>query len=228
MSSASDEPDQYKKGWVEFFKLKFKVTPDVLIPRPETELLVEGVLKRVRREAESGRKKIAVFDVGTGSGNIAISIAKNAPYVKIIATDVSKEALKTAKENARFHGVEDQIEFLESDLLSRLHPGGVNLEFEVIVTNLPYIPDYRLPYLDKSVTDFEPHVALKGGSDGFDLYRKLFKQLKETGVKFGLLIGEIDYTHGDVAEDEAKRYFPDAKIEIRFDLAHKQRILMVS
>lgn len=241
MSSVSDKPEQYKKGWVEFFKLKFKVTPDVLIPRPETELLVEEVLKRVRREAESGKKRIAVFDVGTGSGNIAISIAKNLAShmacgsTKIIATDVSKEALKIAKENAKFHGVEDQIEFLESDLLSGIHPfgfaqgkpGGVNLEFDVVVTNLPYIPDYRLPYLDKSVTDFEPHVALKGGSDGFDLYRKLFGQIKEKNIKFGMLIGEIDYTHGETAEIEAIKHFPDAKIEIKFDLAHKQRILVI-
>lgn len=211
----SSKPSQYIKGWVEFYKLKFKVTPDTLIPRPETELLVDEVLKFKGKE-------LTVLDMGTGAGNIAISIAKNSLDVKIIATDISAKALKIAELNAKLHGVSDKIVFIQSNLLSslRLHP-------DIIVTNLPYIPSARIPYLDSSVKDFEPRIALDGGPDGFDLYRKLFKQLKKKKLLPKLFIAEIDYTHGDLAYGEAKKYFPHTEVEIKTDLAHKQRILLI-
>lgn len=215
----SSKPYQYIKGWVEFYKLRFKVTPDVLIPRPETELLVDEVLNCITGE------EILVLDVGTGAGNIAISIAKNAPAVKIIATDISPKALKVAEQNAKLHGVEDQITFVKSNLL-RSHPKGGKL-IDVIVTNLPYIPSARIPYLDSSVKDFEPLVALDGGEDGFALYRKLFAQIKEKGWNPKLILGEIDYTHGELAIKEAQKYFPESEIEVKTDLARKQRILLV-
>ena len=215
----SSKPSQYIKGWVEFYKLKFKVTPDVLIPRPETELLVEEVLKLVR-------DSFVVLDLGTGAGNIAISIAKNSKDVKIIATDISEKALKIAQQNAKFHKVENRIKFIQSNLLEKV------TDFpDIIVTNLPYIPFARIPYLDSSVKDFEPHVALDGGKDGFELYRKLFQQLSTLGVTSGLhprlIIGEIDYTHGELATIEAQKYFPNAAVEVKKDLAHRQRILLI-
>ena len=105
----------------------------------------------------------------------------------------------------------------------RLHPKGVI----IIVTNLPYIPSERIPYLDSSVKDFEPHVALDGGEDGFELYRKLFAQIKEKDWKPKLIIGEIDYTHGELAINEAQKYFPETKVEVKTDLAYKQRILLI-
>lgn len=214
---ASSKPSQYIKGWVEFYKLKFKVNEDVLIPRPETELLVDAVLKF------SKNASVNVLDIGTGAGNISIAIAKNINNVKVTSTDVSKEALKVALQNAKFHTVEDKIEFIESDLLEN-----INGDFDVIVTNLPYIPSARIPYLDSSVKDFEPHVALDGGMDGFGLYRKLFQQLKDKNIKFNLLVGEIDYTHGELALLEANKYFPNMSCEVKLDLHHKQRILMIS
>lgn len=220
------KPSQYIKGWVEFYKLKFKVTPDVLIPRPETELLVDHVVDFVNslpREFE--KSSIRVIDIGTGSGNIAISIAKNANNLKIIATDISAKALKIAKQNAKFHGVEDKISFIRSDLLLNL-PKSPKLP-NIFVTNLPYIPTERIPYLDSSVKDFEPHIALDGGNDGFGLYRKLFQQLKDKFIKIKLLVGEIDYTHGELAVNEALKFFPHAQIEVKTDLAHKQRILKI-
>lgn len=224
----SDKPSQYIQGWVEFYKLKFKVTPDVLIPRPETELLVDEVLNRIKSD-ELRVKNVIILDLGTGSGNIAISVAKNAPSASIIATDISSKALKVAKQNAKFHKVEDRIEFINSNLLSNfdytLYPKPYPL---IIVTNLPYIPSARIPYLDSSVKDFEPHVALDGGKDGFKLYRKLFAQIKANGLHFKLLIGEIDYTHGELAINEALKFFPDAQAEVKTDLAHKQRILRIS
>lgn len=210
----SSKPSQYSKGWVEFYKLRFKVNPDVLIPRPETELLVDIVLKNIQKNS-------VILDVGTGAGNISISIAKNSD-AKIIATDVSSKALITAKQNAKFHKVEDKIKFIESNLLEK-----VTEKPDIIVTNLPYIPSARIPYLDSSVKDYEPHVALNGGDDGFELYRKLFMQIKEKSWKPRFIIGEIDYTHGELAANEAQKYFPEAEIEVIKDLAHLQRILII-
>lgn len=238
------KPVQYQKGWVEFYKLKFKVTPDVLIPRQETELLVEETLNyinilRAKREVnpkDSSHLRsnniipITILDLGTGSGNIAISLACNLRgcNVKIIATDVSKKALKIAHQNAKLHGVNDKINFLQSNLLKNIDTKIIRSDEKcVIVTNLPYIPTERINYLDFSVRDFEPHLALDGGEDGFELYRKLFTQIKEKGWKPKLIIGEIDYTHGELAQQEAQKYFPEAEVEVKTDLNRKQRILTI-
>lgn len=242
-SKLSNKPKQYKLGWVEFYKLKFKVTPDVLIPRPETELLVDEILRHVR----SGLVRLETFiilDVGTGAGNIAISLAKNLSLhleggnVKIIATDISEKALKIARQNAKLHGVLDRITFIKSNLLSSviLRPKveeslahASNNDNCIIATNLPYIPSARIPYLDPSVKDFEPHLALDGGEDGFDLYRKLFQQISRLHPKgVRLIVGEVDYTHGELAISEAQKYFPDSKVEVKTDLAHRQRILLIT
>lgn len=219
----SSKPSQYIKGWVEFYKLKFKVTPDVLIPRPETELLVDAVLKF--------GDSFTVLDLGTGAGNIAISLACNLRgcNVKIIATDVSEKALKIAKQNAKLHGAEERIKFIQSNLLANkeFEPLIHNTDPLILVTNLPYIPTARISYLDSSVKDFEPHVALDGGEDGFGLYRKLFQQINDRDWKPKLIIGEIDYTHGELAVNEAQKYFPEAEVECKKDLAHLQRILQI-
>lgn len=221
-----NKPKQYVQGWVEFYKLKFKVTPDVLIPRPETELLVDEVLKYYTQNP----RPFTLLDIGTGAGNISISLAKNSSNAKIIATDISSTALKIAKQNAKLHGVEDRIEFIQSDLLSNytLNPNPYPYPYPlVIVTNLPYIPSARIPYLDLSVKDFEPHIALDGGENGFILYKKLFKELIDKKIQFDLLIGEIDYTHGELAAIESQIFFPNSKIEVKLDLFHRQRILII-
>ena len=230
--SKQSEPRQYKTGWVEFYKLKFKVTPDVLIPRPETELLVDEVIRHARSDLAK-LESLTILDVGTGTGNIAISLAKNLSRhswrgkLKIIATDISPKALKVAKQNAKLHGVLDKIEFVQSNLLDchALRPR--NDKDMVIVTNLPYIPSARIPYLDSSVKDFEPHIALDGGDDGFNLYRKLFEQISQLKWKPKLILGEIDYTHGELAVDEATKFFPEARVEVKTDLTYKQRILTI-
>lgn len=248
-------PQQYLQGYTEFYKLKFKVTPDVLIPRPETELLVWEVLNFLKTtNLPTGRqdsKPTTILDIGTGSGNIAISLAKNLPShfltdkIKIIATDISAKALKIARQNAKLHGVTDQIKFIKSNLLSEInynpHPKPyvpIHLEENsaytlIIVTNLPYIPTKRIPYLDPSVKDFEPKIALDGGADGFSLYRKLFQQIQNLrlhpwGVNVSLIVCEIDYTHGNLAVSEALKYFPKFNVEVKTDLRHKQRLLIIS
>ncbi len=231
-------PKQYTDGSVEFYKLKFKVDERALIPRPETELLVDDVLSYIKHSIIHNSQFI-ILDIGTGSGNIAISIAKNLPTsdVRIIATDVSEEALEVARLNAKYHGVEDKIEFTKSDLLNNVTlnsfqglemPKQVRHDNCIIVTNLPYIPSARISYLDSSVKDFEPHVALDGGSDGFGLYRKLFQQISNLQLPISLLLGEIDYTHGEIAKLEGEKYFPNHQVSVKTDLAHKQRILRIS
>ena len=244
-----DKPVQYERGWVEFYKLRLKVTPDVLIPRSETELLVDYVLSLNPK---------TVLDIGTGSGAIAVSIAKNIPDAKITATDISKKALEIAKQNAKFHQIGEKITFLHADLLNviartPIYIGGRGNPTErdcfaiarndrgdrndddvsdisphqVIVTNLPYIPSARIPYLDPSVKDFEPYIALDGGEDGFKLYRRLFLQIIQKNLYPKVLIGEIDYTHGLIAKATALKYFPKAEVQVKTDLAHKQRILII-
>lgn len=218
-----DIPDAYLKGWVEFYKLKFKVTADVLIPRPETELLVDEALSFCKQPT-THHTQYTILDIGTGSGNIAISIAKNSK-AKIFATDISEEALKVARENAKKHRVEKRIFFMVSDLLSNIQAGA---KIDVIVSNLPYIPTGRIPFLDPSVKDFEPRVALDGGYDGFETYRKLFSQIKEKNLHPKLIVCEIDYTQGEIALNEARKFFPDSLAEVKTDLAKKQRILLIS
>ena len=252
MTDRSERPQQYKKGWVEFYKLRFKVTPDVLIPRPETELLVDKVLEFISYLQTTLHElpPITVLDVGTGAGNIAISVAKNSNNVQIIATDVSGKALKIAKQNAKLHGVSNKIIFIQSNLLYSFYYDTLvyhsKINPNIIVANLPYIPSARIPYLDSSVKDSEPNVALDGGEDGFELCRKLFQQIKQlsnpvsenvslesnlqTGIvawKPKLIICEIDYTHEELASNEAYKYFPQAEIEVKKDLAHQQRILTI-
>lgn len=208
-------PKQYQQGWTEFYKLKFKLTPDVLIPRPETELLVDEVLKL---------NPAKVIDLGTGSGCIAISIAKNLPQVKIVAVDISDKALLIAEQNAKFHKVENQIILLKGDLVDFLPKGA---KFDVIVANLPYIPTARLMLIDPMVTEFEPMLALDGGRDGFELYCRLFQQMKENQIFPKVLIAEIDAEQGQAALAEVKQYFPSAQAVIKQDLAKLDRILIV-
>lgn|SRR3990167_5607970 len=233
---SANKPKQYIQGWVEFYKLKFKVNPNVLIPRPETELLVDAVLS-FTRGCLAKLDHTVILDVGTGAGNIAISLSVNLSVnlkgcnVKIIATDVSAKALAVAKQNTKFHGVQKQIKFIKADLLNFNHKGERSFNFlinpDIIVTNLPYIPSARIPFLDSSVKDFEPQIALDGGEDGFELYRKLFEQIKEKGWKPKFIIAEIDYTHGELAKREAKKFFSNYQVEIEADLTQKTRILKI-
>lgn len=219
---APNAPLQYQKGWSEFYKLKFRLTTDVLIPRPETELLVENIIDFASYQLPATSYQPTIIDIGTGSGCIAISLARNLPKAKIIAIDISPKALSVAKLNAKYHKVEKRIIFFENDLLTNF-----KVAPDIIVANLPYIPTSKLMYLDPLVRDFEPKIALDGGSDGFELYKTLFTQIVELNIYPKLLICEMDETQGDLAKHEAKKYFPNATIELKKDLNKKDRFLKV-
>ena len=175
------EPVQYITGTQEFFGLALHVTPATLIPRPETELLVEAALARLPRD-----RLLRLTDVGTGSGAIAIAVAKHLPHATIVALDQSPAALEVARENARTHGVLDRIRFCHADLLSA-EPG----PFDAILANLPYVPESDRAGLHPQVRDHEPASALFAGADGLDLYRRLIPQAARGLAPGGLLALEF-------------------------------------
>lgn len=210
-------PLPYLLGEWEFFGLKLIVTPDVLIPRPETELLVETALDWL----EQGPHRGPILDVGTGSGCIALSIAARFSDAEIIALDLSTAALAVAKDNAALHSFAD-IRFLESDLLSALPPPPL---FGLICANLPYIPTDRLPSLDVSLS--EPVLALDGGAGGLDLVRALLRQSVRFLDNPGLMLLEIDSAQGATVVAEAKACYSGAEIRLLKDLAGRERLLRI-
>ena len=172
---AKGEPVQYIVGEQEFYGLSFKVNPAVLIPRPETEILVEQILALGQKHWPGERLVLA--DIGTGSGAIAVSIAVRCPAWEVIATDISGEALAVAKENAGDHGVAEHIRWMRGDLLQPLIAARQTVD--ILVSNPPYIPTGELAALPAEVGRYEPLTALDGGADGLDFYRKLAEQMRE-------------------------------------------------
>jgi release factor glutamine methyltransferase len=166
---AAREPLAYIVGKKEFFGLDFAVSPEVLIPRPETELVVETALAALRAKPRG-----AVLDLGTGSGAISIAIASNAPDMHVIATDIAPGALKIARRNALRHDCAARIEFVLCDMFTGLpcsHP-----KFDLIVSNPPYVRDHEMAGLQPEVACYEPQIALRGGKDGMDFYRQIAAQ----------------------------------------------------
>ena len=178
---AAGEPAQYIIGEQFFYGRPFRVTPDVLIPRPETELLAEAVLAQAAgwSEAEGGGPLI-VLDVGTGSGALAVTLAAERQDWGVLASDLSPAALGVARGNASLNGVKERITFFEGDLLapfqcSAERPEGIAVD--ILVSNPPYIRSSDMPGLQREVRDYEPHLALDGGEDGLDPYRRMAAQL---------------------------------------------------
>jgi len=213
---AAGTPLPYLVGEVEFFGLAFQVTPDVLIPRPETELLLECVLAWL-----SAHPAAVAVDVGTGSGCIAVSLALHAPTIAIYATDISCAALQVAAANAALHAVSAQIRFRRGDLLAPV-PEPV----DVILSNPPYIAEPDWDTLPASVRR-EPRIALLSGPDGLDAVRRLLRQAVTRLKPGGLLALEIGETQGEAAASLARAAFPEACVRIVPDLAGKPRVLEV-
>jgi release factor glutamine methyltransferase len=190
------EPLQYILGKTEFMGLEFKVSPDVLIPRPETELLVEVALAAARLLNVSG--PLEILEIGTGSGCIAVSLAKFIPRAKISATDVSPEALEIARENAAAFGVQDRVKFIHSDLFAALPRS--NKGYALCISNPPYVVSSQIQRLQPELS-FEPRIALDGGSDGLEFYRKLINPIYSYLDDHGLLIIEIGLGQKDAVLD---------------------------
>ncbi len=183
--AAQHEPVEYLVGYCPFFSLKLKVTPDVLIPRPSTETLVEHVLQHARRTPDLHTPTIA--DIGTGSGAIAIALAKNLKHAHIIATDASEAALAVARENAETYGLTDRIEFIAGDLLEPLQ--GQRVQF--LLSNPPYISDAEWNEVPANVKAYEPVSALRGGADGLKFIRPLIEHAREHLAEPGQLAIEF-------------------------------------
>ena len=178
------EPIQYITGEAEFYGLPFHVNRDVLIPRPETEHLVEKVMALA---AEFVRPKIV--DVGTGSGAIAVALAHALPFAEITATDISADALAVAKANAARNGVADRVRFFKGDLLEAV----AGEHFDIVISNPPYVPESDRTTLDVEVRDYEPAQALFAGEDGLQIYRRLIPAAFDALVPGGYLALEIGY-----------------------------------
>lgn len=210
-------PLPYVLGHWEFFGLDFKVSPDTLIPRPETEILVEQAISWLD---ESHNTRCRVADIGTGTGCIAISIAKNESHSTVYATDLSLPALKIAVDNAQKHCVADRIEFLVGNLLPPL-----NTKFDLICANLPYIPEYALPHLE--VAHHEPILALNGGHEGLEQIARLLEIAPLYIEPGGLLLLEIEKTQAELVRSLAKQHFPAAEISLIQDLANHDRLVKI-
>ena len=210
------EPLPYLLGHWEFYGLDFIVSPDVLIPRPETELMVELALAWLRKYPM--RRRAA--DVGTGSGCIAVSLAKQTPDLRILAVDRSPAALDIARQNALRHQVSGQISFEPGDLLT-----GVIRPFDLICANLPYIPRAALDGLD--VARYEPHLALDGGADGLAAICALLSDAPRWFSPGGLMLLEMQYDQGEAVMGLTRAALPAARVTVRPDLAGLPRLVEI-
>jgi release factor glutamine methyltransferase len=212
---AGGEPVSYIIGRREFWSLDFLVTPAVLTPRPETELLVETALKLL-----AAKSAPRILDLGTGSGALAVALGKEIPGSQIVATDISTEALGVARANARRHGVGERISFRAGDLFGAV----AEMTFDAIVSNPPYIREADIAALPRDVRGFEPLIALDGGADGMDFYRRIADEAPSYLNAGGFIVVEIGAGMAeDVAELFAQAGFADVRIEK--DLAGLKRVV---
>lgn len=213
------KPIQYIKGVETFFGRDFIVNEDVLIPRYETEELVENILYRID-DYFTDYKNITLCDVGTGSGAIAISLALEEPRLQVIATDISNQALGVAKQNAK--QLDANVLFKQGDMLQPIKD--LETKVDIFVSNPPYIPDCQ--QIEAMVKDNEPHVALFGGNDGLYFYRKIFKEVKDVLHDRALLAFEMGFDQRELMEQAVKEYFNDP-FEIIKDINGKDRMLFI-
>ncbi|MGI9518539.1 MAG: peptide chain release factor N(5)-glutamine methyltransferase [Pirellulaceae bacterium] len=217
---AEGEPVAYLVGHREFFSLKFEVNSSVLIPRPETEHLVSEALDAIPGFSHQPPR---VVDVGTGSGNVAISIAKHAQEAQVVAADICDEALAVARRNAETHDLSGRISFVKSDLLDDVKQFD---EVDLIVSNPPYVGQNETDQLDKSVLEFEPHQALFAGPQGTDIISRLIRQAAERLTSDGLLMFEISPMIADTSREMVAGTQGLEFVRIVNDLAGLQRIVV--
>ncbi len=179
------EPNQYITGLQEFWSLPLRLSPDVLIPRPETEVLVEAVLEFL----DKADPNVDILDLGTGSGAIAIALARELPAPRIVATDLSMAALQLAQENAKLNQVDERILFVRGDMFAAIP--GASQKFKVVATNPPYISHAEISELPREIRDFEPHHALEGGPDGLAAIRLIIAEAHTVLCQAGALFMEM-------------------------------------
>ena len=213
---ASAIPQQYIEGIVNFFGYDFEVTRDVLIPRPETEIAVEEAIACARRFV--GHASIDILDLGTGSGNMSISLTKEIKKSKIMASDISERAIELARKNAYVHGVSDRIEFIVSDLFENICAA-----FDIIVSNPPYIARDEMASLPPEVLS-EPVISLDGGDGGLDVIRVLIAQAARFLKPGGFLVIEIGYNQADAVRHLMNASCGLRLIHIRRDYAGIERV----
>jgi release factor glutamine methyltransferase len=211
------EPLAYILGHHEFFGLDFHVDRRVLIPRHETDELVQLVLDRSHRDAAP-----VIVDVGTGSGVLALTLAHHLPQASVIAADISNDALQVARLNAKRLNLESRVQFIESDLLAK-----VNVPFDVLVSNLPYIPRMRVDCLPREILAFEPRLALDGGEDGLAVVRRLLAQLGSHTARGAMALLEISEEQGAAALEDVRRALPNTTAILHQDLEGLDRAIEI-
>ncbi|MFH0831091.1 MAG: peptide chain release factor N(5)-glutamine methyltransferase [Parcubacteria group bacterium] len=214
---ASREPVAYLVGQREFYNLALQINCHVLVPRPETETLVELALERIR---SAGLERVRVLDVGTGSGAIALAVAKNAPQARVTAVDISSSALEIARTNAKRLKLGQRVGFKRSDLLSQ-----VEGRYDLILANLPYLTTQQLRELPTDIREFEPSLALSGGPDGLHIYEKLLRQLRIVATPASRVLCEIG-PNLKSGFDHLVRHHLGAQTQVQFhpDLAGRVRV----
>ncbi len=220
------EPLQYVTGEVAFRHLVLTVRPGVFIPRPETEVLVEAALDRLRilsQEEPEAARPLLVVDLCTGSGAVACSIAHEAPEAAVLATEVSADAAEVARANAERCRVAERVTVLEGDLFGPL-PASARGSVAVVVANPPYIPSGRLPMLPAEVAEFEPAAALDGGTDGLDLVHRIIGEAREWLRPGGYLVIEVDESTARDADREMQAWYEG--VQAQSDLSGRERLVI--
>jgi release factor glutamine methyltransferase len=223
---ANHEPLAYITGEKYFYGRSYLIGPGVLIPRPESELLIELAVEWVKNNEVFKQNGLRILDLGTGSGALAITLALELPFAEVWAVDIVPEALSLAGRNAALHHLKKRIKFLKGnyfDALDRIHPAP---QFNLIVSNPPYINAAELPGLSASVVQFEPSVALDGGEDGLDSYREILKKVALYADLPALLLVEIGSTQAQAVTGLFKKSGLFRMIGCRRDLAYHPRVII--
>jgi len=211
-------PVQYLIGYEEFYGRTFLVNEEVLIPRPETEELIEQTVSRLKIFSTNS---LRLADIGTGSGAIAITMKLEKPELTVTGSDIATASLEVARENAK--RLDAEVEFIEADLLSTFINQG--RRFDIVLSNPPYIPDADVKTMSVVVTDHEPHRALFAGVDGLDFYRRFMTELPSVMNRPGLIGFEVGAGQGEAVAVMLKLAFPDADISVEFDINKKDRMV---
>ncbi len=215
------EPVWYITGKIEFMDLDLHVNSNVLIPRPETELMIEMILNQVKSKKLKVHK---VLDVGTGSGTIILSLAKHlGDKFHYHASDMSEKALSVAKKNAKTNSLESQVEFRQGDLLAPW----LGEEFDFVVANLPYVPHEDMATLAFDLTHYEPRLALDGGVLGLEVYKRFIQELPTVLAPGAVIYLEIGYDQGRYIEEFVHKYLPKAKVRVEGDYQQIDRIMVI-